>query len=332
MDDSKITTLDALEATLGKMPSTIAWKVIDRIDAGAHEWINACSLAFLGFSSDDGPLSAIAGGEAGFIQADEATVAIPRSSIDVEIAVSQGAGFGSLLILPHTGEMLRINGRVYNCVGDKITVRVEECYIHCAKALIRSDFWTPEKGLAAFDDPVNAINASRFLVLTTMNDKGDVDVSPKGDPAGALAIAKNDHIWIADRPGNRRADSFKNIICQPKVSGIFLTPGSCHAEYFSGTAEPTTDEIRKKFAVKDRIPSIATRIAVANRHSTDSTALQRSEIWKREKTGVNPAAILAEHVKLNKHQGLKARLVGTIVSLPGVMRKSLDSGYEKHLY
>ena len=46
--------------------------------------------------------------------------------------------------MPGLGETLRVNGRVA-AVGDGVVrIGVEECYVHCAKALIRSDLWNPE--------------------------------------------------------------------------------------------------------------------------------------------------------------------------------------------
>ena len=55
--------------------------------------------------------------------------------------------------------------------------------------------------------------ASPFCVLATADADGSCDASPKGDPAGQLVHVIDDRtIAIAERPGNRRADGYRNII------------------------------------------------------------------------------------------------------------------------
>lgn len=74
--------------------------------------------------------------------------------------------------------------------------------------------------LAAF------VAASRFMALATVGAEGRADVSPKGDPAGCMAQLDGDRLWFADRPGNRRVDSFRNIVDQPQAALALLVPGA----------------------------------------------------------------------------------------------------------
>ncbi|WP_341350956.1 MSMEG_1061 family FMN-dependent PPOX-type flavoprotein [Nocardioides convexus] len=68
--------------------------------------------------------------------------------------------------------------------------------------------------------------ASPFCFLGTADADGRCDVSPKGDPAGHLVHVVDEHtVAIAERPGNRRADGYRNILANPHVGLNFLIPG-----------------------------------------------------------------------------------------------------------
>ncbi|MEM9670626.1 MAG: pyridoxamine 5'-phosphate oxidase family protein [Pseudomonadota bacterium] len=332
MSDTSIMTIDGLEAQIGKKPANIDLKVIDHLDVGARKWAEMCSLMFIALSTNEGSVATIAGGIAGFIEAEEKRLKLPLTSIDDSFGISPGAGFGSLLVLPGIGETLRINGHISDYDAESITVSVSECYIHCAKAIIRSDFWSPVYKAHSTDDPIQTIDHSRFLALATSDEDGNADLSPKGDPSSALAIADGEYIWLADRPGNRRADSFRNMLRQPKVAGIFLSPGQSQVQIFQGVAEPTYHAMRERLAVQERVPKIATRISIANLRSETSQAIETSRIWTRETANISPSKILGEHLKLNKKRSVSARIVGTVSGIPGVLEKSLEADYKKNLY
>ena len=50
---------------------------------------------------------------------------------------------GLLALVPGYGETLRINGRL-RVHDDIATLDVEEAFLHCAKAIMRSDLWTAQ--------------------------------------------------------------------------------------------------------------------------------------------------------------------------------------------
>ena len=67
------------------------------------------------------------------------------------------------------------------------------------------------------------IDNSSFLVLAT-SDGQNLDVSPKGDPAGFVAVESDTTLLLPDRPGNNRIDSLLNILAHPKVALLFMIP------------------------------------------------------------------------------------------------------------
>ena len=99
---------------------------------------------------------------------------------------------------------------------------------------------------AKISDRLNAltrlyIERSPFLCLATSDAAGHCDVSPRGDPVGFVRILDNRSLLIPDRPGNRLADSLRNIIANPQVGLIFLIPGVTDTFRVNGRASLTTD-------------------------------------------------------------------------------------------
>ncbi|WP_260580920.1 hypothetical protein [Sphingopyxis sp. PET50] len=138
-----IDSIAALEATVGKPPPAIGLKVIDHVDATAQRWLASSPLMFAGVGNAPDIAITLVGGARGFACSDGVTLAIPLDHFDAPHLLQAGAGFGSLFLLPGIGETLRINGTVASIDG-MARIAVSECYVHCAKALIRSDFWKAE--------------------------------------------------------------------------------------------------------------------------------------------------------------------------------------------
>jgi predicted pyridoxine 5'-phosphate oxidase superfamily flavin-nucleotide-binding protein len=326
----------ALEACIGTTPGPVNLKVIDYLDEGARRWIAASILCFAGFGDADGVGITLGGGVPGFVQATGPTrLKLPAASLDEPDLAVAGRGFGALFLASGIGETLRVNGRVAAAAADAVEIAVEECYIHCAKALIRSDFWRAAPRADAPEDVAAFLGASQFLALATVDGQGRADVSPKGDPSGALIRLQGGAACYADRPGNRRADSFRNILAQPRVAAASLVPGATRVAILSGAARLTTDEaMRASFAVQGKMPLLATCIERPQLVVRESAALRRARLWPagRPVDGLNAAEILTSHVRLNRTGGLQARLVRAAVSVPGLMEKGLRHDYKTNLY
>lgn len=326
----------ALEDCIGKTPGPMALKVIDHLDAGALRWLAASPLMFAGFAAPGQLHVTLAGGEPGFTQpVGEKRFRIPAARIDDPGLARKGQGFGGLFLIPTIGETLRVNGQVVAVDGAAIEIEVAECYVHCAKALIRSDFWTASPLGEVPADPQGFLQVCRFIALASADSEGHADVSPKGDPAGMLIRLSDDGAWFADRPGNRRADSFRNMLTQPRVAVAALVPGSTRIALLSGAARITRDEhVRAGFAVKDRTPVLATCIETPEMRLATSATLERARLWPAAAPAepIDPAAIIVGHVRASKERGLQASLSRAAVSVPGMMKKGLEHDYKTRLY
>src|SRR3546814_3940632 len=93
-----------------------------------------------------------------------------------------------------------------------------------------------------------------------------------------MAHIAGDQLWFADRPGNRRADSFRNIIAQPRIAAALLIPGSPRVAILRGTAMLTDDATaRASFEVQGKVPLLATRVDDVEIGLRASAALRSEE-------------------------------------------------------
>ena len=79
------------------------------------------------------------------------------------------------------------------------------------------------------------IENSTFCVLAT-SDGLNLDVSPKGDPAGFVTVLDKKTLVIPDRPGNNRIDGLLNLLKYPKIGLLFLIPSVDEAFLHCGKA------------------------------------------------------------------------------------------------
>lgn len=337
MTDPAITTIAALEGVIGKTPPPMLLKVIDHLDDGALRWISQSPLMVAGFGDGSGIGVTLAGGASGFVSGDAHGLRLPVGLVDDPMLAQPGAAFGSLFLLPGIGETLRVNGRVVAADNEEIRIAVDECYGHCAKALIRSGLWSAQPIAGTPADIASFVADSRFLTLATIGAEGHADLSPKGDPAGCMAQLDGGVLWFADRPGNRRVDSFRNILDRPQVALALLIPGSSHIVVLRGDACISTDKaVRERFTVQDKTPMLATRVEVRAIDLRSSPALERANLWpSHAEVDIDPGKLFVEHIKLNKATGVGATLARASLSLPGVtglLKMGLERDYKKNLY
>lgn len=332
----KLTNIDQVEQRVGKSPAPRDLKVIDHIDVHARHWLSFSHFAFMAFGKAGSIQLSAAGGEEGFVSVPDAKkLQFPLSALDEASVLEQGLSFGTLFMVSGMDETLRVNGEVAGIENGVVTLNVEECYLHCAKAFLRSNFWLPESAEQSHTELPDFLQHATFLALATMNKQGQADVSPKGDPENFLIQEEGGFICFADRPGNRRIDSFRNILEQPAVTIIALVPGCKNVLELKGTAELCDDEqLLNRFTVQGKKPKLVTKIKSESTVIKTSMAISRSLLWpaKEAPKDLNPAEIFKSHIKHSKENSLKAKVARAAVSLPGAFEAGLELDYKKNMY
>ena len=127
------------------------------------------------------------------------------------------------------------------------------------------------------------IAASPFVVIATKGGDGLIDQSPKGDPAGFVHVIDEKTLAIPDRLGNKRIDTFENILVHPEVGLIFLIPGYGYTLRVSGTAEIVCDRtLQTRLTVKGRPPNLLLIVRVEQAFMHCAKCMSRSNLWNVE--------------------------------------------------
>ena len=102
------------------------------------------------------------------------------------------------------------------------------------------------------------IGLSPICLVATADASGKQDVTPRGDPPGSFKVLDERTIALADRPGNNRLDTLKNLLENPEIALIFLIPGITDTVRVAGTARLSVDpELLASMAVQGKEPKCA---------------------------------------------------------------------------
>lgn len=155
------------------------------------------------------------------------------------------------------------------------------------------------------------IEQSPFIAIATSDLGGNLDVSPKGDPAGFVKILSDKVLAIPDRPGNHKADTLRNIIQNPNIGLIFFIPGIKETLRVNGEAKIVTDEkVRELLSCQGKVPSFAIIVTVKEAFMHCAKCIIRSGLWTKNEEQTKPtvptlAKALIDHGKLSiTHQEL----------------------------
>ena len=137
------------------------------------------------------------------------------------------------------------------------------------------------KVLPEIDDICRAfIGKSPFLLLGSTDASGNMDVSPKGDPAGFVQVMDNQTLLIPDRPGNRRGDTLSNILQNPHIGLLFLVPGRSDTLRVNGTAQIVRDDaVRERFIMQGKVPIFVIAVTVKEVFFHCTKCMVRSQLW-----------------------------------------------------
>jgi len=161
-----ITDEPALRAVIGEPAPLVTGKIARRLNHLTRQFIERSPFVCVATSRPDGGLDVSPRGDpAGFVRIlDDGTLLIPERPgnkiADTLTNLLVDPRIALLFLVPGVGDTFRVNGTAVvvddpellaPCSVDGhapklgIRVAIEEAYTQCAKALIRSDLWNPER-------------------------------------------------------------------------------------------------------------------------------------------------------------------------------------------
>jgi len=169
------------------------------------------------------------------------------------------------------------------------------------------------------------ISLSPLVFLSTANNTGQCDVSPRGDEAGSVKVLDHQHLVIAERPGNRRMDTLINILSNPSIGLIFIIPTLEETCRINGQAYIIKDQsILEQMSVEGKIPKLAIGVKVEECYIHCAKAFKRSKLWEPTSWSVRDnlphiPTVISAHINSPNYTA-------------DVIEKGLQESYEKRLY
>jgi PPOX class probable FMN-dependent enzyme len=185
---NRITTVEELEAIYGDPSEASLVKVADSIIPHYRSFIELSPFVNLATCGPEGLDCSPRGDIAGFVRVhDEKTLMLPdrrgNNRIDSLRNVVRDPRVALLFVIPGSGNTLRVNGRAHLTADPELLasflmdrkpprtvmmITVDSLYFQCARAIIRSDLWNPEKHV----DPNRLPTAGQILAAMTQDRVG----------------------------------------------------------------------------------------------------------------------------------------------------------------
>ena len=136
------------------------------------------------------------------------------------------------------------------------------------------------------------IRSSPLVFVSTSDPDGQVDISPKGDPAGFVQVDDKGNLLIPERPGNRLTIGFRNILRNSRIGLIFVVPNQRETLRVKGTATLHKDpQILEQMKVNGKPALLYTHVEVTECFIHCGKALIRSQLWRPESWGESSRSI-----------------------------------------
>jgi hypothetical protein len=128
------------------------------------------------------------------------------------------------------------------------------------------------------------IEHSPFVCVATAAPGGGLDVSPRGDPAGFVRVLDDQTLLIPERPGNRIADTLRNLLSDPRIALLFMIPGVGDTFRVNGRAVITDDaELLAPCAIDGKLPKLGLLVTIEEAYTHCPKAFIRSDLWNPER-------------------------------------------------
>lgn len=128
------------------------------------------------------------------------------------------------------------------------------------------------------------IARSPMCIVATANPEGYVDLSPRGDPPGFVKFLNATLLALPDRPGNKRMDTFHNLLEDSRIGLLFFVPGRGETLRIRGTAKLSQDpKLLEGMDINNRPPKLALLVHVETAFMHCPKCIMRSNFWQPKK-------------------------------------------------
>ncbi|GGU93735.1 hypothetical protein GCM10010182_06760 [Actinomadura cremea] len=129
-------------------------------------------------------------------------------------------------------------------------------------------------------DDVDILARARFALLATSDAAGELDVSPRGGAPGFVRVLDDRTLVLPERAGNRRGDTLHNMLANPRVGMLFLTPGDTKVLRLNGRVRILQDApFFAEMTEKGVAPELAILVEIDEIYLHCPASLRRADLW-----------------------------------------------------
>lgn len=127
------------------------------------------------------------------------------------------------------------------------------------------------------------IARSPLVFVATVDRKGRLDVSPKGDAPGFVQVAGPHSLLIPERKGNNLAYGPRNILTTGRIGLIFVVPGERETLRINGSASLNNDPaLLEQLSARGKPSLLCTDVGVEECFFHCGKAMVRSRVWDHD--------------------------------------------------
>ncbi|MFF9502326.1 MSMEG_1061 family FMN-dependent PPOX-type flavoprotein [Streptomyces sp. NPDC014656] len=128
------------------------------------------------------------------------------------------------------------------------------------------------------------IGCSSLVLVASVDAEGNCDVSPRGGPAGFVAVLDERTVAIPDATGNKRLDTLRNVIATGRAGLLFVVPGRTTTLRVNGRAcVSTRPELLRQLTAVGKPPASALVVGIEEVYPHCPKSLLRGGAWKPER-------------------------------------------------
>ncbi|MFD4576534.1 MSMEG_1061 family FMN-dependent PPOX-type flavoprotein [Streptomyces sp. NPDC058417] len=131
------------------------------------------------------------------------------------------------------------------------------------------------------DQTRQLIACSSLVLIASVDAEGNCDVSPRGGPAGFVAVLDARTVAIPDATGNKRLDTLQNVIATGRAGLLFVVPGRTTTLRVNGRAcVSTRPDLLSQLTAVGKPPASALVVGIEEVYPHCPKSLLRSGAWK----------------------------------------------------
>ena len=297
----QITSEIQLRKIISAYPKILDKRIRPELDRYCFELIKFSRFIVAAYPDASYPMMPLSSKEV--LIEDSKTIRLPFNR---ETCLTSDCTYASLyFMVPGVGHGLRVNGKIQRD-ETHLVLKIKSTYLHCARAAARAELWSNAEASSQAEanyltSPKTFISASPFLLMKTMNEAGETELSPRGDHHGFVHLIDPHCIFIPERPGNKVAVSTRNILKNTNVEILMLVPGIDAVMHIHGNAVLTqNDQLLDLAVVKNKRPKLGVLLEQCKFTIKQCKAIQETQLWLNE-NHINPDRLTRFSKALSAH-------------------------------